>query len=243
MNTESRLQIWLKGLVLLALATYFAFNIWTGNLANYINERFVWLSYLAVGLFVLLGIFTLLTLRSTEKAKRLNTDHAITWPILAMSAVPLVVGVLIPSVPLGANAVNGNISTRAVLNSNDSASSFSIPPERRNVLDWLRAFSAADDLTAFDHQPVDVVGFVYRETDFDEDHFMVARFTVSCCVADASALGLPVYAADSDTLEAGQWVRVQGTLIAGEFREDVLPIVQASQLEVVQQPEHPYLYP
>jgi len=54
---------------------------------------------------------------------------------------------------------------------------------------------------------------------------------------------LPVYAADSDTLEAGQWVRVQGTLIAGEFREDVLPIVQASQLEVVQQPEHPYLYP
>jgi putative membrane protein len=72
---------------------------------------------------------------------------------------------------------------------------------------------------------------------------MVARFTISCCVADSSAIGLPVMWQGVDTLPQDTWVRVQGTFEVGDFQGDTVPILQASSVEVVPQPEHPYLYP
>jgi putative membrane protein len=72
---------------------------------------------------------------------------------------------------------------------------------------------------------------------------MVARFTISCCVADASAIGLPVARQETNTLPQDTWVRVQGAFEVGEFQGDSLPILQAASVEAVAQPEHPYLYP
>ena len=78
--------------------------------------------------------------------------------------------------------------------------------------------------------------------------FMVARFTISCCVADASAVGMPVHwpqdAAPSSALpESDAWVQVHGTFQLGEFGGNLFPILQADSLAVVAEPEHPYLYP
>jgi putative membrane protein len=72
---------------------------------------------------------------------------------------------------------------------------------------------------------------------------MVARFTVSCCVADASPIGLPVLYTGAGELAEGEWVRIQGMFRAGDFRGQTTPILQADTVETVAQPEHPYLYP
>jgi putative membrane protein len=72
---------------------------------------------------------------------------------------------------------------------------------------------------------------------------MIARFTVSCCVADASALGVPAYWADVGTVEQGQWIRVQGAFQVGSFRDNTLPILQVESIELIDEPAHPYLYP
>jgi putative membrane protein len=154
-------------------------------------------------------------------------------------AVPLVLGTLIPSQPLGAEAVAGSISVSAA---SRTETAFNVPPEERNVLDWLRAFNTGD-YAQFEGQPADVIGFVYTEPTFDEDEFMVARFTISCCVADASAIGLPVFWNDTADLKQGDWVNVKGRFGMGEFRGDQLPVLYAASIETVAQPEHPYLYP
>jgi putative membrane protein len=72
---------------------------------------------------------------------------------------------------------------------------------------------------------------------------MVARFTVSCCVADASAIALPVRTDQAATLTADSWIRVQGSFEVGEFRGDLAPILVATSIEPITQPDHPYLYP
>ena len=164
------------------------------------------------------------------------------WGVLAIIALPLVFGTLIPSRPLGAEAISGDIAiTNAAAASN--VTTFTINPLDRNVLDWLRVFNSTDDYQTLNGEPADLIGFVYREANFGEDQFMVARYSISCCVADASAIGIPVTWADIAALDQGQWVHVQGSFQVAEFRGDELPVLQAESIELVDQPEHPYLYP
>jgi uncharacterized repeat protein (TIGR03943 family) len=236
------LQAWLKMAILLALGAYFAYNITSGNLTNYINERFTWLSYVAVALFMMLGLASAWDLWRGREHHHHDHDHEhISWRALAVVAIPLVLGTLIPSRPLGAQAVNGDISVNAAVSSN--VTTFNTDPLKWNVLDWLRAFNGAADISNFNGKQADVIGFVYREATFPDDTFMVARFTISCCVADASAIGLPVAWDKAADFPQDSWVRVQGTFEVGQFRGDTVPVLKAASVETVEQPDHPYLYP
>jgi len=248
---------WLRVVILGGTGAYFVYNIVSGNLANYINASFVWLSYVAAGLFLLLTVTTTLRLvRGNETAcdhegcgcgddhahdHEHEHNHNLSWAILGTAAIPLMLGVLVPSQPLGAEAINGGVRTNAVQAA--QASAFSIPPEQRNVLDWLREFNTATDYDMFGGAG-DVIGFAYTEPDYPEGMFIVARFTVSCCVADASAIALPVYlGAGMEQPEQGEWVRVTGMVEAGTFLDDAAPVMWADVIEQVDVPEHPYLYP
>lgn len=238
---------WVKAGLLLGMGLYFLITILTGNLTNYINERFAWLSYVAVVIFFLLGIVAVWdNLRATNSAHHHHDDHhdhehgRLSASAAFIVAIPLLLGTLVPSRPLGASAIEGNLLTASVGLGDPVA--FTRSPLERNILDWLREFNRAALPSAFDGQPVDVVGFVYREPSFGADRFMVARFTISCCVADAFALGIPVEAAGADAIADGAWVRIQGVLQAGDFNNQTLPIIRATSVEEVEQPEHPYLY-
>jgi putative membrane protein len=248
-HRDETLQGWLKTLILLGLATYFAYNIFSGNLSNYINVRFVWLSYVAAGIFLLLGVGNAFLLLRAEKHKRKHDDHdhehahgGMSWGALGIVALPLLLGVLVPSRPLGASAVDGDLSLNAASVSSSNLT-FTVPPLERNILDWLRVFNTVDDYSELNGEPADLIGFVYSEPSFGENRFMVARFTISCCVADASAIGVPVAWNDASVLQADTWVRVHGAFQVDDFKNDRLPVLQAESVTPVEQPEHPYLYP
>ncbi|MCB9452139.1 MAG: TIGR03943 family protein [Anaerolineaceae bacterium] len=244
-HATERAQAWVKTLLLLGLGLYFVYNILTGNLANYINARFGWLSYVAATLFLLLGGISLWGIWHEKHEHHHDHDHdhaELSWGVLAIIAVPLVIGTLIPSRPLGAAAVDGNISLNSSLSAG-TVTTFTGDPLTWNVLDWLRAFNQSDNLASFNGKEADVIGFVYREATFGEDQFMVARFTISCCVADSSAIGLPVVFADAADFPADTWVQIHGTFQVGDFRGDTVPLLYADSIEVIDQPEHPYLYP
>jgi uncharacterized repeat protein (TIGR03943 family) len=231
---------YLKAALLIGLGVYFAAVIASGSLTNYINARLSWLSYVAAALFLLIGVFSLVHLLTARPVHHDHDhDHApISWGTLIVIAVPLVLGTLIPSRPLGAESVDGAVSITAASVDNMV---MAIEPLKRNVLDWLRVFAAASDPAALSGQPADVIGFVYLEPTLAEQQFMLARFTMSCCVADASAIGMPVVWGGD--VRQGEWVRVTGTIQTGEFRGAAAPILRADAVEVVAQPEHPYLYP
>ena len=213
---------------------------------NYIGARFGWLALLAAVVFIILGIAALRDPHNEaeDHAHEHSHEHpASRWP-LAILAVPLVLGVVIPARPLGAIEVaNQGVTTGVSAPGADVRTSLTIVPAERNVLDWVRAIGAASDPAALDGQEVNVVGFVYRDVRYRADQIMVARFAVSCCVADARAMGLVVQIADAAQYKTGAWVQVKGVFQTGSLDSSPLPVVAAREIKPVEQPAQPYLYP
>jgi putative membrane protein len=119
-----------------------------------------------------------------------------------------------------------------------------IAPTDRNVLDWIRAFNTSKDYSEFNGQSADFIGFVYRDITLDEQkNFMLARFTVSCCVADASALGILIQDKDAQKWEQDAWVRVRGKFEVQAVKDQKTPVLIAESVEAVERPKTPYLYP
>ena len=238
---------WAKSLILFGMGIYLTLLILTGNLDNYINQRFAWLVVVGALLFFVLGLTALH--RSLHPAGHDHHHHHhdhhhhhhhyhLTWDILLVVAFPLLLAILVPSRSLGIEAVNGGVSLNPVGVSNVSRN-----PLDRNILDWLREFDRASTPAQFNGTAVDVLGFVYREPIHPQDGFMLARFTMSCCVADAFPIGMPIIAAGAEEYAAGLWLRVTGQLKASAFGGDFLPVVFADAVELVDEPRQPYLYP
>lgn len=232
---------WAKSAILLGMGVYLAQLILTGNLSNYINQRFAWLVYVGAGIFVLLALVNVFSGLARSPDGHHHQHYQIGWDILLIVSLPLLLGFLIPSRSLGIEAVNGGVSLSPV--GVQSAAAFQRSPRDRNILDWLREFDRAVTPAEFNGQPAEVIGFVYREPSHEEDGFMLARFTMSCCVADAFPIGMPVISSDSGDLTAGAWIRVSGALQAAAFAGEFMPVLFADAVELVDEPAQPYLYP
>ena len=172
-------------------------------------------------------------------------NHAPTWARLLLVSVPLMIGVFVPAKALGSAAIQtGGITTGLTSVGSGTSSELNIASTDRTVLDWVRAFGSASDLNTFAGQSADMIGFVYRDIRFDgKPQFLVARFVMSCCVADASAMGITVQTADADKWEADGWIRVTGKFAIQTVNGSAAPVLVADKIEPAAQPAHPYLYP
>ncbi len=226
--------------ITLGLAAYFALDLlFGGGLSNYINVELEWLIVLAAALFALLAAASLVECARLLRGGAGGHAHG-RLVSLTVLGIPLVLAVIIPDVPLGADAARGRLSTSV---QPASFQTLQRDPLSYNVLDWLRAFSRAADLANFDGQEANLLGFVYRELAYPEDTFLLARITLSCCVADASAIGLPVRYEGAAALAADQWVQVRGRFRLGNFGDERLPVLEAEEISSVEPPAQPYIYP
>ncbi len=235
----------LQVLVLLGLGFYLLSRVWSGQVLLYINQRFVALVFFA-GLSLVVLAQIVLRERSDLDPTAPPVSHTgwrwnLWWLLL-----PVLVGFLIPARPLSVSVLeNRGINTSAPLTARieDSQAILSLAPIERTVLDWIRLFSLEQDVERFAGEAVDVTGFVFRDGRLSENQFMVGRFTITCCVADAMALGMIVDYPGVQNLNGQIWVRVQGELSITEQDGRKLPAIRAEQVEVVPQPEQPYLFP
>jgi uncharacterized repeat protein (TIGR03943 family) len=117
------------------------------------------------------------------------------------------------------------------------------PKADKNILDWLIEFRTTSDPASFTGQEARLIGFVYRDDRFDGETFMVSRFVLSCCAADAAPLGLLVRWPESSALAADQWVEVSGRFEPGQFDGEPMPILIAEKITATTVPDQPYLYP
>jgi len=174
-------------------------------------------------------------------------NHRLTWTGVALVLLPIVLGVVVPPQPLGAAAIGNRevnvTSTGSALPAAVRAAAAKDAADK-NQLDWLNTFAgSAHPAEDFAGQPVDVIGFVFRDERFGANQFMVTRFVVSCCVADANVAGMVVETPDAAALAADQWVQVRGVLAPGQLGERSLPVVVAASITPVDAPPQPYLYP
>jgi putative membrane protein len=244
-NPQNRWEHAVKAVVLLGLAVYFAYTIASGNLNYYINLRFAWLSYVAVIILALLGLSSFG--QAVQQARRSmggHPDRRVSAAMLLMVSLPLGVGAATiltgNAKPLGVEAVG---SIRLNSDFGGAGRLADKAPLDRDILDWSRAFSKEQAASTFNGQEARLLGFVYTEPGFPEGRFMVARFTLSCCVADSQAIGLPAAYDGLDQLKPGDWVIAEGTFRAETFMEQTVPVLQVASLTPTEQPEQPYLYP
>ncbi|MGG3197557.1 TIGR03943 family putative permease subunit [Priestia aryabhattai] len=89
---------------------------------------------------------------------------------------------------------------------------------------------------------VEVNGFVYREKGFKDNQFVVARFGISCCAADASVYGLLSTLENASTLKKDTWVHIKGIIQKTTYNGENVPYIQVQQIESIDQPDNPYVY-
>lgn len=252
-NAHHRAQVAVLGLLGLFFGTHAA----RGTITNYIAGQYVWLTWAAAGLFLALAAARASELRHSGHTHPPghNHDHAHAgsaraWVGIGITALPLVLGVLAPSEPLGSAAVDDTLANSLSQVQVAPGAPLDIAPEERTLLDWLQTIQAARDLRTLEGQRATLEGFVYRGAgQTGPEQFMVARFVVSCCVADAQAIGLTIAAeaagAEAAALREDDWVRVRGAFRVREL--DSAPalvlVADADGITPIDRPAHPYLYP
>ncbi|MED4581724.1 TIGR03943 family protein [Brevibacillus choshinensis] len=94
----------------------------------------------------------------------------------------------------------------------------------------------------FAGKEIETLGFVYRQPDFTAHQFVVARFSVSCCTADANVFGVLVENDQGSNWAKDSWVKVRGKLEARTVDGYDMLVLRASKIEQVKPPKDPYVY-
>ena len=240
-----------KVILLIALGLFLLSRLLNGTLSFYIHPRFNVLTLLTAVCLTALGVgFAVQQWRqAAHDPEHPIHSHDVSWAGLFLLALPVVLGLLVEPRPLGASA----LQNREINIGNDGSLVSTSAPEsselsiianagERNILDWLYLFQRSAEPGTFDGEEAHVIGFVYRDGRFADSQFMVSRFTVSCCVADAAPIGLIVQWADTAVLPPDSWVEVSGTLQARSFNGVEMPVLIANSVSPTETPKQPYLY-
>jgi len=238
----------LQAILLLALFFFLGFKVLSNQLSWYINPRFVTLVYIGI---LFLGI---LAYKLIMEIQRINQDSAdsfrdhIPTPVnLLIMLLPLLVGILIPARPLGAAAIStkGLNSSSPLISSQSETRQLALASEQRSILDWVILFGSEDNLEPFMGTQASVIGFVYFDERLPAGKFYVSRIAISCCAADGFAVAMIADWHDAASLQEDTWVRVTGpvdmTYVADE--PQATPLIHAEMVEIVPQPDQPYVYP
>jgi putative membrane protein len=247
----------LQALLLMGMGLFLYSRVSSGVVLFYINQRFMTLTLLTAVALMVVGVSFYFRPEAPDEEEtnelasswRLAARRRIRQPVsgwgLLIISLPILLGLLVPPQPLGTAALANreiNFSGLGPAVASPGSALSAIPPLEKNVMDWLADFQRAPNPAQFDGQEAQVIGFVYRDERFTPDSFMVGRFIVSCCVADAAPIGLIVLWDESLSLTDNTWVEVYGRFEAREFNGRLMPVLIAESVTVTAAPAQPYLY-
>ena len=242
-----RLYRFLQAFILLALVLFIGFKLFSGTLSLYINMQYMPLTVFGI---IMLAIMTFVVIRypGLESDEHGHHDaghqHNISPSALIILIIPLLIGVLIPVHPLDATAASTRgMNVSAPLVGSSQTREFQSAADTRNILDWIVIFNSTNDLSPYVGQMARVTGFVYHDPRLPANQFIVSRFVITCCTADASAIGMIVNWNQSADLKESSWVEVKGPVQASKLGGQSIPLIEASYVQSTPQPDQPYLYP
>jgi putative membrane protein len=164
---------------------------------------------------------------------------------LLILSLPLIIGLAAPEQPLNTSslATRGVALSAPMSISSKNSDVLAVQEDSRTILDWVKLFNYESDPSMHIGEDVTVIGFVYHDPRLPEGQFMVSRFIITCCVADAFAIGMPVDWPQETQFEDNTWIQVQGSLDEAQIGGQTVPMVHATSIETIPAPEQPYLYP
>lgn len=220
---------------LAAWAAVFWFLMATERTSFYLSSRTDWLVPVGAITLTLAAVGRCLSLRTGDDEPLRRSDA---WSV-GLIVVPVILVLTLPPASL--------TSFAATRRSSFSSAGFTTSAEElaegelslADVAGALRSEDAMKALVDRAGTEVTFTGFVTREPGMPADEFVLTRFLISCCVADALSVEARVVGAPPGGFEKDQWVRVRGDFypLGGEV------IVDAAEVTKVPRPQKPYLNP
>lgn len=219
--------------VLGAWAALFWFLLVSGRDAFYLSTRTEWVVPVAAVLLTLATFGRLASARAAQQEPLRSRELGV---MIAM-VVPVLLITILPPATLGSFSAG---KRSAVAGAGFSASAGDIATGDLTLVDVATAQTTPEGERALAKragEQVDFIGFVTRYADTPADEFLLTRYVVSCCVADATVAQVRVVNVTPGGFEDNEWVEVTGTIYP--IGREV--IVNASTILDVPRPERPYL--
>lgn len=222
-------------LTLMAWAVLFWFLLVTGRHALYLSTRTNWVVPVAAVLLTAASLGRLVTAR-VGSPEPLPAREA--W-IMGLMVVPVVLVMVLPPATLGSFSAGKRPS---FMGSGLATSVGDLGSGELTLVDVAAAQTSKEGEQALAEragEDVDFVGFVLRYADTPADEFMLTRYVVTCCVADASIAQVRVVNVPPGRFGVNRWVEVKGQIYP--LGREV--IVNASEITDAPRPDRPYLTP
>ena len=219
--------------VLGAWAALFWFLLVSGRDAFYLSTRTEWVVPVAAVLLTLATFGRLASARAAQPEPLRSRELGV---MIAM-VVPMLLITILPPATLGSFSAG---KRSAVAGAGFSASAGDIATGDLTLVDVATAQTTPEGERALAKragEQVDFIGFVTRYADTPADEFLLTRYVVSCCVADATVAQVRVVNVTPGAFADNEWVEVTGTIYP--IGREV--IVNASTILDVPRPERPYL--
>ncbi|MDQ3954028.1 MAG: TIGR03943 family protein [Actinomycetota bacterium] len=225
----------LSGVALTAWAGMFWFLLVTGRTSLYLSARTSWV--VPIGAVIL----TVAAIGRLASARLENPDPAGPKEIFGVALIvfPVVTLLALPPASLGSYAASrrSSVTSGSFVSTADDIQSGEL-----SLVDVSGALRSRDAMRALVQRAgdrVDFTGFVRRDDSMPANEFVLTRFLISCCVADALSAEVRVVGAPPGQFKSDQWVRVSGAMYP--LGREV--IVDATEVVKVDRPENPYLQP
>ena len=217
-------------------AGLFWFVLLTGRALLYVGTRTIWIVPTGAVLFSIAFLGRLSSLRTAEP-EPVSTKTTLLMGLLVLPAVVLFA---MPSLSLGSFAVG----KRAGL-SNGGFAAASVPISATgdlSMIDVAGALVNRDSMAALAQRAGSTssfTGFVSTESGEPANEFLLNRFVVSCCVADALGVQIRIANAPPGEFKPDDWVQVTGAIypVGSEV------VLIADDVTRVRKPKHPYISP
>ncbi len=218
-----------------AWAALFWWLLLSGRSFLYLSDRTDWVVPMGAVILTIAVAGRLWSVRGPHPEPLRRSDA---WRLGAI-VLPVVLTAALPPASLGSYAASRRSS---FVSSGYASTAEDIESGELSLVDVagaLRSREAMQALVQRAGSEVSFVGFVARDSGMPADEFMLSRFLVSCCVADALSIQVRVVGAPPGELAEDDWVRVTGALYP--LGREV--IVDATDVTTVPRPKRPYLNP
>ena len=226
----------------LVLVTWSIFLLWlwlTGETVRYLGPRTEWLVPFG-GFALALAAFAYgrAPRDPDEPPVRLTVPETLGFAALLL---PIAARLLLANTQLGALAASKKLTARGI----DPTALAELAFHNSAQLDFVQVEAAEHNAEFASESGIEPgrevrrAGFVWHPAKTDRGRFELARFYITCCVADSVPIGVMVQPADPHPppYSRDDWLDVSGELVRSG---DVL-LLRATRIEPVKAPDHPYL--
>ena len=160
---------------------------------------------------------------------------------MALMVVPVILVMVLPPATLGSFSVSKKTKfSSAVLSSSiyDHITATS-PITLLSLAAGQTSNQGAQALSKRAGSPVDFIGVASRDPNTPADEFLLTRYVITCCVADATIVQARIVNVTPGSVQPNDWVEVKGQI----FPLGRTMLVNADSVKVVPRPAKPYLTP